>query len=244
MSRKAFFKYGLIICLIIVVSLYFAKTPKQVLLSFDVEEVNTPEQVNFILEELSAVNASATFFVQGNFALENPDLIKKISKKYEISSHTMTHPRLQKINESQVKWELTESKKVLMNMTNKTIKGFRAPYNGLNKETMTLIKNNYEYDASMFKGYSWFFPPIPNGLKEVPISTMLFIPMEDVIFTYYLKMGDFGYFLMSNKRKETISIDFHPQHIWEHKLAFKYLLEKYNSQGAKFMSHEEYLGIK
>lgn len=234
----------LIICgiiLIFIITIYVHNTPKKVLLSFDVEEINSPEEVNFIIEELNKVNATATFFIEGNFALKYPGLIKNISEKHEIASHTMTHPDLKKLNKTEIEWELIESKKVLKNITNKTIIGFRAPYNKLNNTAIIVINDNYKYDASFFKGYSWFGPLLLGELKEIPISTMFFIPMEDVIFTHYLKLGDQGYFLMANKQKEVISIGFHPQHIWKHKLAFIYLLKKYNDQKVSFISHKEYL---
>ena len=84
------------------------KIDKQVLLSFDVEEFDTPLEYGkkLDLEEqfqvsLSGLNALlmllekykiiATFFTTANFAKRFPELIIKMNKTYEIASHGFYH---------------------------------------------------------------------------------------------------------------------------------------------------------
>jgi len=58
--------------------------------------------------------------------LTNPE-IKALGKNFEIGAHTMTHPRLTKINKKQAFREITESKKCLEKLINKKIKCFCYP---------------------------------------------------------------------------------------------------------------------
>ena len=47
--------------------------------------------VGRILDILDSTNTKATFFVIGWVAKTYPELVKRISEKYEIGSHTMNH---------------------------------------------------------------------------------------------------------------------------------------------------------
>ncbi|MDO4338995.1 MAG: polysaccharide deacetylase family protein [Eubacteriales bacterium] len=78
---------------------YYAEdTDEKVLyLTFDAgyENGNTPA----ILDALKKHNASATFFVVGNFVKDNPDLIKRmVAEGHTVGNHTLTHPNMSKIS--------------------------------------------------------------------------------------------------------------------------------------------------
>src|SRR3989344_5165266 len=81
---------------------------KKILLSFDIEEFDIPEEYgikvndkekfmvslegfNRILKLLDKINIKATFFTTANFALNNPEIIREASKKHEIGSHSFFH---------------------------------------------------------------------------------------------------------------------------------------------------------
>ncbi len=77
---------------------------KSILLSFDIEEFDIPEEYGQPLEPeikfeisnrglskiialIEKLDITATFFVTANFALHNPVTIREISKHHEIASH-------------------------------------------------------------------------------------------------------------------------------------------------------------
>ena len=99
-----------IVALILLISLFRERT-REVLLSFDVEPVDTPESIAFVTSTLDLYGANATFFVTGEYALANPDIVRNLSEKYEVACHTMTHPRLPEINDSALEWELATSRR-------------------------------------------------------------------------------------------------------------------------------------
>lgn len=78
---------------------YFARDTEEkiIYLTFDAgyENGNMPA----ILDALKKHNASATFFVVGNFVSDNPDLIQRmVSEGHTVGNHTMTHPDMSKIS--------------------------------------------------------------------------------------------------------------------------------------------------
>ncbi len=161
---------------------------KYILLSFDLEEFDLPREHNAniesnemfkvsykgcekILDILKKYRISGTFFVSAKFAEKYPKLIKEISKKHEIGLHCYEH-RDKDLN------KLKEAKKIIENIINKKIKGFRAPrfqipdYNILNKLGL-------EYDSSSHPTYipghyNHLFDnrnmSIKGGLKIIPVS--------------------------------------------------------------------------
>lgn len=106
-----------------------------ILLSFDLEEFDVPEEygqslpdeVKFavsreglqpVLHLLDELNIRATFFTTANFALHHPDLIRAIAQTHEIASHGFYHS-------SFAVADLQESKQALEALTQTAIAGFR-----------------------------------------------------------------------------------------------------------------------
>ncbi|OGJ15885.1 hypothetical protein A3K73_01845 [Candidatus Pacearchaeota archaeon RBG_13_36_9] len=130
-----------------------------VLLSFDLEEFDLPlelgqkldleKQFDFsrkgletILKILKEERISATFFVTGDFALRYPKLIKEISKKHEISSHSLSHLKKRYSAENAKK-----SKEIIERLIGKKIYGFRMPR--LSRvDSRSLSNMGFRYDSS------------------------------------------------------------------------------------------------
>ncbi len=108
---------------------------KLILLSFDVEEFDVPEEygqtlsdsVKFkvsaeglekILKLLDRLNVKATFFVTANFAIHHPSTMLRIAKKHEIASHGFYHS-------SFCVEDLARSKRALEEITHQEVTGFR-----------------------------------------------------------------------------------------------------------------------
>jgi len=135
---------------------------KKILLSFDVEEFDIPEEygqniddntkffvsllgLKKIIALLDKLQIKATFFTTYNFAKQNKKIIRDISKKHEISSHGFSHSNF-------TKNDFRKSKIELEKIVEKKIKGFRMPR--LRKfSNKDLFRAGYEYDSSINPTY-------------------------------------------------------------------------------------------
>jgi polysaccharide deacetylase family protein (PEP-CTERM system associated) len=109
-----------------------------------------------LLNLLKRYNTKATFFILGEVAKQNPELIRKIyCEGHEIASHGFSHKMLHEIGPEGLRNELREFKKVISEILGDIeIKGFRAPTFSLNQDTswaVDILKEfKIKYDSSIF----------------------------------------------------------------------------------------------
>ena len=115
----------------------------------------------------------ATFFTVSSLLEKHETLIKEISKKHEIASHSHTHSVLNPANAS---WEIRHSKEVF-NKYGHNVKGFRAPKFITTKNHFELLKKHgYSYDSSLARYFPGRYanlgiagkPYVVNDIKEFP----------------------------------------------------------------------------
>jgi peptidoglycan/xylan/chitin deacetylase (PgdA/CDA1 family) len=131
---------------------------KIALLSFDVEEFDMPfeyggtpdlasqiaasnQGLQKLLPLLDKYSAIVTFYTTGVYATAMPEQIKKMSERHEIASHNHFHS-------SHKKEDLASSKKILEDITNQTVTGFRMPRMAA-VPNQDLIAAGYKYNASV-----------------------------------------------------------------------------------------------
>lgn len=225
-------------------------SPK-ILLSFDVEEFDLPREygseisldagikvsslgLEKILKLLNRQNVKATFFITGNFANGNPELVQKIRDDgHEIGCHGVDHFNPQKT-------DIIESKKILEKIIQKKVFGYRQPR--MQKNNYNALKeNHYLYDSSVNPAfvpgrYNNFNIPRQayqkEGIIEIPtsVSTIFRIPL------FWLALHLFPTWLylflakIELKRAGLLATYFHP---WEFTNLKKYPVVpsfiKYNS---------------
>lgn len=103
------------------------KDKKLVALTFDdgPSSTTTPE----LLDILRDKNALATFFVLGNMANNNPDIVKRAEREgHEIESHTMYHQNLIRTSYEGIKNDIGEAKSVLSSILKHPPTLTRPPY--------------------------------------------------------------------------------------------------------------------
>jgi len=85
-----------------------------------------------ILDILAQHHVHATFFITGDWANLNPDLVRRIySEGHEISNHTMHHPDLRTLPDQGICTELNQADQVLSSLTGVTTRPYyRPPYGG------------------------------------------------------------------------------------------------------------------
>ena len=131
---------------------------KIALLSFDVEEFDMPfefggnpsmeQQISTsnaglikILKVLENFKATATFYTTGVYATAMPEQIAEMSKTHEIASHNHYHS-------SHKTEDLFTSKKILEDISNQEVIGFRMPRMAP-VDNQDLINVGYKYNASV-----------------------------------------------------------------------------------------------
>ena len=107
----------------------FGSAPKKIALTFDdgPDPVWTPQ----ILDVLKQKKVRASFFIIGENAGSNPDLVRReVAEQHDVGNHTFTHPNLSVLPDSLVKLELDTTRKLFESITNRSMRLFRPPYLG------------------------------------------------------------------------------------------------------------------
>lgn len=107
----------------------FGSVPKKIALTFDdgPDPIWTPQ----ILDVLKQKNVKATFFIIGENAGSNPDLVRReVAEGHDVGNHSFTHPNLSILPESLIKLELDTTRKLFESITHRSMRLLRPPYLG------------------------------------------------------------------------------------------------------------------
>lgn len=205
---------------------------KIILLSFDVEEFDMPleygqklpldsqlksgyEGLLKVKNLLSEANITATLFTTANFARHFPSVVKELSIKHEIASHTYYHSVFRSEH-------LRESKLRLEKIIGKEVTGLRMPRMKI-MPAYEIAEAGYTYDASInpvwLPGrYNNMNRPreifLEGSLVRIPasVTSILRIPLfwlsfKNISYPIYRKLV-----LTALRRDGYVSLYFHP---WE-----------------------------
>jgi peptidoglycan/xylan/chitin deacetylase (PgdA/CDA1 family) len=96
-----------------------------------------------ILAILKKYNIKATFFMVGMNAKAHPEIVKMVlADGHAINSHSMTHPMLTKLNNSQLQNEVGEPQVVINNIIGKKPICLRYPFGASNEHVRAVIREN------------------------------------------------------------------------------------------------------
>jgi peptidoglycan-N-acetylglucosamine deacetylase len=161
-----------------------------------------------ILELLEKNEIKSSFFFTGYIAKKYPKTVKMVAEKgHEVASHGMYHDKSHAfdcISFNKQKQYLSESKKILEDISSQEVVSFRAPALRINKHTpKALIECGYKYDSSvaprrldMFFSFgslnklNWIFAPAnpyfvnPSNMSRKGESSILEIPISAFIIPY------------------------------------------------------------
>lgn len=115
-----------------------------------------------ILELLNKHDTRATFFVLGESAEKEPEIIKRICKEgHEIASHGYRHVSLSKLGPKEFEKDIKKSVNLIKKITGKKPIGFRAPMFSLDNNTKwalsILERYGFKYDSSIFPFKSKYY---------------------------------------------------------------------------------------
>jgi len=210
---------------------------KKIALTFDVEDDCPPfqnttygikEGLPKILQLLDNFDINSTFFVTGEIGEKFPEVIKEISKKHEIGSHGYIHEPFNEINQEK-RNAIKRSKKVLENIIDDKVIGFRAPYLEICNDLYPVLEEiGFKYDSSKgtfmrshynintnhlqeFElGISNVILRLPGGLKKFKkycnknsLSILFFHPWEAINMRTLLPKSIKNYYMRPNNWYKT-----------------------------------------
>jgi polysaccharide deacetylase family protein (PEP-CTERM system associated) len=150
------------------------------------------DKTNLILEILNRYDVKATFFVLGWIAKKYPVLVQRIAEEgHEIGTHGYWHYRVNTLSKERFKDYLQQSVDILEKVTEKKVKGYRAPSFSITPGTEwafeVMEEVGLQYDASLFPaqrghgGYAIDQKPqildtsiTPTNFLQLPMSVMDF----------------------------------------------------------------------
>ena len=93
-----------------------------------------------VLDVLAKHDVKATFFLIGARAKAHSETTKRIHEEgHAIGNHTYWHPNLPKEELGRLHWELTETERVIEDITGFKPRLFRSPYGALNEEMVEIL---------------------------------------------------------------------------------------------------------
>ncbi len=194
----------------------------------DAYEKRYPTVTRAILDFLDERTISATVFVLGRLAVDEPDLIREISNRgHEIAFHTFAHVPLTQESPDRFRHETAEHKKRLEDLVGQSVIGFRAPTFSLTYDTQWAVDVisdlGFSYSSSVLPAKSplYGFPGAPdlpfrwpNGLLEFPVPLArlgpLAIPFLGGIYLRYLPSWLVQYFLKAGAGQQCYWTYCHP----------------------------------
>ncbi len=98
-----------------------------------------PRYTPHILDTLAEYDVRATFFVCGEMADWNRDLLARMSDEgHIVGNHTWSHPLLTKLTRSQIRSEMERTSDVIEDAYGERPQWFRAPYGAWNRAAFQL----------------------------------------------------------------------------------------------------------
>lgn len=104
---------------------------KKISLTFD--SAWGTEDIDIILKTLKDNEVRATFFVLGEWARKNPEVIKKmVADGHDVANHSDTHPHVTSLSFEKIKEDMRAANKSIEEISGKKNNLYRAPYGEYN----------------------------------------------------------------------------------------------------------------
>jgi len=104
-----------------------------------------------LLDILKQRNIKATFFMIGQNAERNPEIVKRIlAEGHEIGNHSWTHPQLSKLSDERVTEEITKTQDAIKNACGYTPILLRPPYGAITSRQKEWIEKQFGLSVIMW----------------------------------------------------------------------------------------------
>lgn len=131
---------------------------KVALLTFDDAPQPPDSHTIQIAETVKEKNANAIFFVMGQFLEEeeSKEIIRTVyDMGFEIGNHSYSHPDLQTLTYEEQLEEITETNRLVEEITGQKPRFLRAPYGQFNEDTENIINQEGMTLMNWTYGYDW-----------------------------------------------------------------------------------------
>lgn len=110
------------------------------LIAFTFDDGPSYSNTTKLINELDKRNARVTFFMLGQLALRQKELVKEIyDRGHTIGSHTYDHKNMKKLDEEQLKFEVDYTNEILSDIIGDDIRFLRPPYGAYNKDILDKV---------------------------------------------------------------------------------------------------------
>ncbi len=100
------------------------------------------DDTDTLIEILKKYNATATFFVVGEWVDKYPDEVKKLHEAgHDVMNHSATHPHMTELSEARMKEQLEICNSKIEAITGKRPTLFRCPYGDYNNKVVTAVES-------------------------------------------------------------------------------------------------------
>jgi len=115
------------------------RRPNEIALTFD--DGPNPRWTPALLDTLAQHEVRATFFLIGQYAAQQPELVRRIhAAGHSIGNHTWTHPDLAITGKSQTREELTRTNGELERILGAPVTFFRPPFGSRRPATLRIAR--------------------------------------------------------------------------------------------------------
>jgi peptidoglycan/xylan/chitin deacetylase (PgdA/CDA1 family) len=128
-----------------------------------------------ILDILAKHHVHSTFFITGDWANLNPDLVRRIHNEgHEIGNHTMHHPDLRTLSDQGVCTELNQAEQVISSLTGVTTRPYyRPPYGGRDTRVRTLAAQiGYRTVYWTIDTLDWQTTATPDSITKIVMTNL------------------------------------------------------------------------
>ncbi|MBV8375869.1 MAG: polysaccharide deacetylase family protein [Verrucomicrobia bacterium] len=123
---------------------YFQVRVDQPYIAMTFDDGPSAENTPRLLEMLRERDIKATFFLIGQNAAANPDLVRRIlAEGNEIGNHSWTHPQLSKLSDDRVTAEITKTQDAIKQASGFTPTLLRPPYGAITPRQRTWIESQF-----------------------------------------------------------------------------------------------------
>ena len=120
----------------------YRANPNKPVVSFIINVAWGNEYIEGMLHTLKQHNIHATFVLEGRWVKNNPDLAKQIAAAgHELGNHSYTHPDMQQLSADSVHKEISETNRVIEEVTGHKPKLFGPPSGSFNDQTVQVAAN-------------------------------------------------------------------------------------------------------
>lgn len=113
--------------------------PEKPMVSFIINVAWGNEYLSDMLATLKKHQVKATFFLEGRWVRENPELAKMIvDAGHEVGNHSFSHPNMKTLSSEKIREELNQTNKVIEATTKKSVRWFAPPSGSYRDETVQI----------------------------------------------------------------------------------------------------------